>query len=678
MRENIQKTTFIIALLWTIVVAASVAWNIHTEKDQTIARAEAVARLAFNKDMEFRKWATIHGGVYVPITDETQPNPYLDVPEKYAVTDKDKRLTLMNPAYMMRQIYERMEKEGSVRGHISSLKPLRPKNSPDPWEKEALIRFETGEKEIFAIQTLNGTEWARFMSPFVTVKGCLKCHEKQGYKEGDIRGGVSVSVPMATLRIFEKQHIHTMFMGHLLLWISGLVVIIFLGNYALKNRRRQIEAEEAGRIAQERMTKAFQNSPEWITITTVSDGRYMEVNEAFEKATGYSREETLGKTSVELGLWLNHDKRSRFVSKFQKEGSLKNEEIVLRLKSGESVTLLWSAERIMVKGEECMLNVVRDISEKKKTEEALKKSEERMRAFITYSVEGIWCFELKKPVPVELPDSEQIQLFYEHGALIECNNSMAVMHGYANPEDIIGASFGSLIPRLSKQNLEYLKAFIHSGYILSGRESKEIDATGNIRFFLNSLIGIVEKNYLVRIWGVQQDISEQKKLEEQLQTLAITDTLTGLLNRRGFITLSEQQLKATQRTGRGLLLSFIDLDDMKTINDKWGHEEGDISLISAANILKDTFRESDIIARVGGDEFAVLAVNTTGDNPEILISRLQYSINAFNEKAGRPYKIAMSIGTSVYEPENPRSLDELMAEADMLMYEQKQKKKGVL
>jgi len=675
MQRDIKKITWIAGILWTLIIAGSIAWNIFSEKNQTIARAESIALLAFNRDIEFRKWATLHGGVYVPITGETQPNPYLEVPEKYAVTDKGTRLTLISPAYMMRQLYESIGQDGGVKGHITSLNPLRPTNAPDTWEKKALMEFEKGKKEVFDLQTIDNKEHARFMRPVVTTKGCLKCHAKQGYKEGEIRGGISISVPMAKLRSFERHHINRMLSVHFIFWAIGLIATFFVGRHALLNEHRQAEAEERIRTAEERMAKAFYNSPEWITITTVEEGRYIEVNDAFERATGYSRDEVIGKTSVELGLWVNPDDRRRFVDIFERNGYLKNEEIILRMRSRETRTLLWSAQSIMVKGERCMLNIARDITEKIKIEEALKKSEERIRAFIANSIEGIWCFEMKEPIDTTLHPDEQLHLMYEHGFLIECNETMAHMHGYRSAEDIKGGRLGTFIPVLSKQNVDYLKAFIEAGYKLFGRESKSIDAKGEVRYFLNNLTGIVENGFLLRIWGVQHDITERKNLERQLETLSITDPLTALNNRRGFMTLAEQQIKNAQRSGSRLLLSFIDLDDMKSINDKYGHEEGDKALISAAAILKNTFRKSDIVARVGGDEFAVLAVNATEDDPEILTMRLWKQIDAFNEENRMPYSLSMSIGTAVYEPEKPCSLDELMAQADELMYEQKQKKK---
>jgi diguanylate cyclase (GGDEF)-like protein len=121
-------------------------------------------------------------------------------------------------------------------------------------------------------------------------------------------------------------------------------------------------------------------------------------------------------------------------------------------------------------------------------------------------------------------------------------------------------------------------------------------------------------------------------------------------------------------------LVFIGVDDMKGINDNLGHEEGDRALIDAANILRQTFRESDILARIGGDEFAILATDVTEMNPDILSERLQQNINAFNQSVTQKFKLSMSWGIAIYNPEMPITLDELMSAADGLMYAQKKTK----
>jgi diguanylate cyclase (GGDEF)-like protein len=172
------------------------------------------------------------------------------------------------------------------------------------------------------------------------------------------------------------------------------------------------------------------------------------------------------------------------------------------------------------------------------------------------------------------------------------------------------------------------------------------------------------------------DLTDHKRTEEEIRSISVTDQLTGLYNRRGFLTLAEQQLKFSDRNQSDMLLFFADLDGMKWINDTLGHKEGDRALIDVAGILKETFRSSDIIARMGGDEFAILAIDTTGIYPEVMMTRLQNQIDTHNNEGTRHYKISISMGTAYYDPENPCSFDELMSRADQLMYEQKKNKKS--
>ncbi|MHB8092472.1 MAG: PAS domain S-box protein [Syntrophales bacterium] len=170
------------------------------------------------------------------------------------------------------------------------------------------------------------------------------------------------------------------------------------------------------------------------------------------------------------------------------------------------------------------------------------------------------------------------------------------------------------------------------------------------------------------------DITDRKRMEEEIREMSLRDGLTELYNRRGFITLAEQQIRAANRGKRAVLVTFIDYDGLKRINDTLGHKEGDRALIDTADVLRRTFRESDIIARPGGDEFAVLSIDAAVMNLEDFSVRLQQHIAEFNARASRPYKLAMSWGTAVYDPESPLSLDELMSSADQRMYAQKKAK----
>lgn len=165
-----------------------------------------------------------------------------------------------------------------------------------------------------------------------------------------------------------------------------------------------------------------------------------------------------------------------------------------------------------------------------------------------------------------------------------------------------------------------------------------------------------------------RDISELVELREELRSLSLEDDLTGLYNRRGFVTLARQLIKTAQRMRRRTLLFFVDLDDLKLINDRLGHREGDRALIAAGQVLKATFRESDVVARVGGDEFAALALEADDDQTRPILARLGENLEAYNQSRPGAYVLSLSVGTAVYDPAEPRPLEDLMAEADHKMY----------
>ena len=175
--------------------------------------------------------------------------------------------------------------------------------------------------------------------------------------------------------------------------------------------------------------------------------------------------------------------------------------------------------------------------------------------------------------------------------------------------------------------------------------------------------------------AVKENITARKKAEEQLRELSLLDELTGLTNRRGFYLLAKQQIKVADRSRRGLVLIFADMDGMKYINDTFGHKEGDQALIDAAGIIKGAFRASDIIARLGGDEFIALSVEASEESKENIQDRLRENLEAHNLETTKPYKLSISIGITVYDPAAPCTLDELIERGDKLMYENKQKRK---
>ncbi|MBI5440196.1 MAG: GGDEF domain-containing protein [Deltaproteobacteria bacterium] len=172
-------------------------------------------------------------------------------------------------------------------------------------------------------------------------------------------------------------------------------------------------------------------------------------------------------------------------------------------------------------------------------------------------------------------------------------------------------------------------------------------------------------------------MKERTRVEEQLRRLSLTDHLTGLYNRRGFLALSEQQMRVAMRDQKPMMVISADLDGLKEINDTFGHKEGDTSIIETSQILRESFRKSDVIARIGGDEFAILL---TGGEAEFesskIIARLNNVVGKYNLKSSKKYRIEVSVGFAYLDVSSLYTLEELLHRADTMMYEQKRLKRG--
>ncbi|HEX9780557.1 MAG TPA: diguanylate cyclase [bacterium] len=169
---------------------------------------------------------------------------------------------------------------------------------------------------------------------------------------------------------------------------------------------------------------------------------------------------------------------------------------------------------------------------------------------------------------------------------------------------------------------------------------------------------------------------ERHRMQETLRGLSLLDELTGLYNRRGLMTLADHHFRLARRATRGLLLVFADLDGLKLINDRHGHPAGDCALRAVADSLREAFRSSDIVARIGGDEFAVLAVEARPDSAEMLLGRIEERLRLRNAGAGATYALSLSLGAARFDPAAPRTLEELMREADAALYARKRSREG--
>ena len=235
------------AAVWTAIVGGSLVWSSYQLRDTILALALTQVRVAHEKDVVYRRWNALHGGVYVPVSETTTPNPYLHVPERDLLTPSGQRLTLVNPAYMTRQVHELQLERSGMYGHITSLNPIRPENRADAWEAEALASFERGALEVSSVGRVGaeGQESMRLMRPLVTEEVCLTCHRQQGYQLGDIRGGISVAVPMEPWWAALKRERLATARTHILLWLLGLGGI-GLASWHIRLRVRERDRAEAG------------------------------------------------------------------------------------------------------------------------------------------------------------------------------------------------------------------------------------------------------------------------------------------------------------------------------------------------------------------------------------------------------------------------------------------------
>jgi diguanylate cyclase (GGDEF)-like protein/PAS domain S-box-containing protein len=259
------------------------------------------------------------------------------------------------------------------------------------------------------------------------------------------------------------------------------------------------------------------------------------------------------------------------------------------------------------------------------------------------------------------------------GTFLSVNPAAAKVFGYKQGE-IVGKNLRDFVTPSSVEKVdEYLDQMRReqacSGlfYVQPKRGVERVLVFHNFRY--------EETGAPAYVLGHAQDVTELKRAEEALRSLSLTDDLTGLYNRRGFFAFSEQYVKSVKRSNNKLLLVYADMDGLKQINDTLGHNVGSQALVQTANILRHSFRESDIVARMGGDEFTVLATATSDETAEHLIDRLHKNLQLFNEENQLDYILSFSVGFVSVGPEEISSIEELLAKADALMYEQKKSKR---
>lgn len=264
---------------------------------------------------------------------------------------------------------------------------------------------------------------------------------------------------------------------------------------------------------------------------------------------------------------------------------------------------------------------------------------------------------------------EAIALLDERDHIMRINRQFTTLFGYGDDE-AVGRNINDLIvPKELVAEGERLTAEVTAGENVSA-ESQRRHKDGHTFWVSIAATPLRVSGEPARVYAMYQDISDRKRAEEDLKALLLVDELTGLHNRRAFITLSEQALKLATRMGRDVLMIFIDVDHLKHINDTCGHLAGDRALIDTARVLRESCREADLVARLGGDEFVALMSVDSDQTAEIIRDRIQARVEAHNRETERGYHLALSVGATRSKAEGTMLAD-ILAQADTALYEQK-------
>ncbi|HPV52276.1 MAG: diguanylate cyclase [Smithellaceae bacterium] len=416
----------------------------------------------------------------------------------------------------------------------------------------------------------------------------------------------------------------------------------------MPDRRKAIRRVDDARYAEDlsrRYEFLLRHTTDIIFAVRYSDRRILEASTAALEAYQYSMDEFKSMTLDDLN---PDDFRGRITPRSDRvSANVAIFETVHRRKNGQVFPVEISSQGAVFGNDRILLSIVRDLSEDKKFEQCLCEEESNLRALLNAVTESLLLAEVD-------------------GTVIAANETFA-KRMRVGLDNIIGVNIYKLLPAdIASERRKQVEDIIRSG------KPARFEGVINKRFIDHVIYPVCDAGGKVaRLALFGADITRRREMEKKLEAMALTDQLTDLYNRRGFFTLATREVKRAERSKKGLLLFFADLDGLKDINDRLGHEEGDHALIAAAKILTRTFRVSDIISRIGGDEFAILVIDADEEMMEKLLLRFYRLINNFNVRKAASFKLAISIGYAVYDPLNPTTLDEMIAVADKMMYKMK-------
>ncbi len=414
--------------------------------------------------------------------------------------------------------------------------------------------------------------------------------------------------------------------------------------------RKQLEDDL--RENERRTATILRLSPAVIGVSTVSEGRYTDVNDAFENVLGYSTAEAIGRTSFDLNLWVDEDTRSNVLREIQTRGRVENMEIRLRRKSGEVFPALIFITPIALHDTDCLLTMMMDITERKRAEEQLRETRDTLQTIIYSSPLAILTMDAEDQVTMWNPAAEG-------------------MFGWSDKQTL--GKIDPTVPENKIREYEALRNATLSGMSFSNMDTVRMKKDGDqfpVSLSVAPLRG--QQNEVIGRLHIITDITERKKLQEELRQQATTDELTKVPNRRRFIDLANSEIKRAIRLKRPPAVALIDIDHFKQINDTYGHATGDLALIAFTQICQKQIREIDVFARFGGDEFVLLFPETSQEQAYEIVERIRMALTTNPvDLDGRPVTITLSCGIASLGDEQT-SFDALLNRADQALYRAKE------
>ncbi|MDP2794933.1 MAG: diguanylate cyclase [Sulfurisoma sp.] len=625
-----------------------------------------------------RDWNSGHGGVYVPVTEATQPNPYLIDARRDIVSAEGMKLTRITPASMTRQIADLAEKSDGVRMHITSLKPIHPANKADPWEAESLALFETGLKERISFFGQETKPVHRYMAPLLVKPPCMKCHAQQDYRVGQVRGGISVTMPASELlAVGAAQRAWTLslaigtclvvsLLGHLALdrarrYYVGLSDLTRKQDRIIAERTREVEARNADlqreveertlgqrRLAESesRYRSVIESSQDGVVV--LDQGNIVFVNERLTDILGFRPEDALGHPFIE------------FVAESDRAWVAERHQRRMR---GEVVVP--GGARIRLRHHNPKLTRIADI----------------LIVPLREGTHGQWVVTVKD-ITLQVRNERELEIaaaVFDHAAegiivtdrenrILRVNPAFTSITGYT-PGEAIG------------QTPDFLKSGRHDAAFYQamwqalaerGHWEGEIwnrHKNGNLYVQWLAIATVPDEGDAAgRYVATFTDITQRKHAEELLRHKAQHDPLTDLPNRALFQDRLDGALASSRRYGRQFGLLALDLDRFKEVNDSLGHQAGDEVLIEVAKRLLSCVREADTVARLGGDEFTILLTEVGGAAEIEQVGRraLELLAQPFHLAAGTA-TLSGSIGMVLY-PEHGEDAETLQRLADRTLY----------